>query len=214
MSLVDWYSEKIAEQSYIIDSKVSDRVNNIIEVSHEEGMIYHIALITEDEVTMNTLSYLDLDLVDFILNHKKEAYIHSCFYEPHHSFRLSVGNFGDLLHALLTKNLHDYTSKEMSFIIRGLKQHDKVKSIQRLDNRRIEIQRLLMSTVTILVVNDYEITAESIRHNKRIFKNFNAIVFSNPYASASSFAINLAQTLNIELLKYGQLLRKLHKRKF
>ena len=104
-----------------------------------------------------------------------------------------------------------YENPEVRFILRGVSQHNKVSSIKRIDSRRYEIERYSRKKDIILALNDYDLSAESVRNGKELYKDFNIILTSNPNARVTSDAYSVAKDINVRIMSFGQLLGYLKK---
>ena len=209
MSLIDWCIDKISGHGKVESMTKVD--NTTLELTHKNTKTYTVSVLSSDSMNLESISDIDIQKVDFILNIKKDAYINGKLMQLMESADFSIGSLGDLYSALGSGNLSSYVSKEMQFVIRGLAQHNKVKCIYRLDNRRFEIERKLLPDVTILVLNDYDLTAESVRDGIDKYGDFDSILTSNPNCRRSGNAERAAENSGRKIMSWGELMGNLNK---
>lgn len=214
MSLLDWYIEKISKSEYVKNVELMDKTNNLIKVTHNDNNTYIVHILDSDIIDSKNFSHqIDLHNLDFILAHKKDIYVTNNTILTTRIYKYAIGNMGDLLRALRDKNVNNYLAPDIEFVLNGLNQHGKIKSIEHLDNKRLLLKRTFpLNEIIVLIINDYDITAETIRFNKQVFKNFKIILCSNPNARISSSAKLVAKQLNILILKYGEFLGRINSR--
>ena len=117
---------------------------------------------------------------------------------------------GDVMRFANKENNSLQVDKEYEFVYRNLNQHNKVESIERLDNKRIKIRRIVLKDVIAVMNNDYELGAESVRSYKARFNDFKVMISTNPNARISTEARTVANSLDIEICVWRDLLGKLN----
>ena len=145
MNLTDWCLDKVSGHGKV--ESISKIDSGTLEINHKNSNAYTISVLSSERMSLKSISEIDIQNIDFILNIKKDAYINESLMKLMESSDFSIGGLGDLYSALGSGNLSNYVSKEMLFVIRGLSQHTKVKSISRLDNRRFQVERKSRSGV-------------------------------------------------------------------
>ena len=149
--------------------------------------------------------------VDFVLNVSREPYISAKALRFSNDNNFGIGGLGDLMRALRDHNLCNYVNPEVAFILRGLRQHTRVQNVTRMDNRRYNIERYDLPSVIIVALNDYDLTAESVRGAIDYFPKFKAILTSNPNCRRSKSSIIAASSAGIKILSWGEVLGYLNK---
>jgi hypothetical protein len=205
-SLEKWIIDKIKDHDNV-DSLSFD--NGAILIQREEDEEIQVAALAEEKLLVAGIQNIPPD-TDFVLNVPSEAYASGAVLNSLKARKIVYGGMGDLNRVLSQKRNWPYTNPEVKFILRGIGQHSKVKNIERIDTRRYKIERKNMSTVTILALNDYDMSVESVRNGKDVYKSFDIILTSNPNARVSSSASTLAKSLGIKILSFGDLLRELN----
>lgn len=208
MSLIRWCEERFLEHDKV---ESVDIINGLLRITHENGTVFHVACISEERTSLESLSAIDVDSIDFLLNIKKDVYISGDVYALAKSASFGIGGLGDAFRALALGGMAGYLDAEMEFVIPGLRQHSRVVNIQRLDNRRFYIEREGLPPVTILVLNDYDLTAASVRNGITTFGDFQAILTSNPNCRRSTSSQTAADSAGKRLLSWGELMGDLNR---
>lgn len=105
-----------------------------------------------------------------------------------------------------------YLPPEVRFILRNLKQHTKIRNIRRLDNKRYLISRHGLEDVTVIALYDYDLAVEAVRSAVDVYGKFDAIFKGNPNGRISKNAYELANSMNIKVLMWGELLGELNRK--
>ena len=125
--------------------------------------------------------------------------------------QLPVGRLGDLNRALSLPQVREYVDPETRFRERGLEQHARVASFERLDLNRYIIERHGLPTLTVVFLNDYDLSAEALRQARTEHGAFDIVVASNPNGRVTDLALEVAKQLGFEVLKWGPFLSRLHR---
>lgn len=209
MSLSSWCLSKISEHDKVESTRLTN--NEIINITHKNGNNFNVAAVSTEHMTLETIGTIDITNLDFLLNIKTDAYTDGNVYALAKSATFGIGGLGDVYRALNQGVMATYLDPEMKFIIRGLHQHRCVLKIERLDNRRFYIERNGLNSVTILALNDYDLTGESVRHGIEVFKKFDAILTSNPNCRRSNSSETAAYNTGVKILSWGQLMGQLNR---
>lgn len=185
--------------------------NEIIVIQRKKGEELRVAVVSNEYLTTSDVQHLYNSVdIGFLLNIQKDAYISGGVINSFEHRQIAVGGLGDLYRILNQEYNWPYQNPEIKFVQRGLEQHTKVSRLNRLDSRRFEIERQGLSTVTILVLNDYDLSVESVRSGKQVYKDYDAILASNPNVRISNEAYGVAKGMNVNIYKWAELLGKLN----
>jgi hypothetical protein len=203
-------TDKLTEGNYI--SNITNIENNFSEIIRKKGLTFKVFTVSLEDVEINTVKeivnkYTDINI---IANIKKAYKISGETINFLHSKNISFGGMGDLMRFSSQEDNAITIDKEFDYISRGLRQHLKVKSFERLDNKRVKIKRHDLKDVIAIMLNDYEISVESVRSSKDLYEDFQIIVKTNPNGGITSEAKVVAGTLNIEICNWGDFLGKLN----
>lgn len=186
--------------------------NNLLKIERKKGASFLTFTMSLESIKLNDIEEIVnyKNDIKFITNIKKEYKISGSAMNYLNSKKISFGGMGDLMRFANKEDNSLQLDKEFGFVHRGLNQHDKVKSIERLDNKRIKIERVILKDVIAVMNNDYELGAESVRSYKARFNDFKVMISTNPNARISTEAYTIAKSLNIDIGKWGELLGKLN----
>ena len=69
-----------------------------------------------------------------------------------------------------------------------------------------------MPDLTVVMLNEYELTADHLRNARDRYGQFSIAVITNPNGRATSSAEETAQTMGVEILKWGPFFGRLNKK--
>src|SRR6266480_3760025 len=206
-----WAAEKIRSHEKV--TAVSVLSSNIIQVSRESGEELKIATMSSNRVNAEAIEALlkKTGDVDFVVNIPKDAYIVGDTFALADERNFGFGGVGDLFAALNSKSVRTYLSSEFAFVLRSIRQHSKVVNVVRLDNRRLLIERRGLEPVSVLILNDYELTADHVRVGIERYGEFQTIVRSNPNSRVTMAASTVADESGIRIFDWSEFLRELNR---
>ena len=186
--------------------------NGTLQINRKKGTNFTCYCISNEEVNYGMIKeILDKKLeIDFIVNIKKDYLISGSAMSIMNSSHISFGGFGDLIRFSNQRDNQLFVEKEYAFVSRGLEQHDKIKAIERLDNKRIKVERYSLSDVIIVMNNDYDLNTESVRRTKEKFKSFKVILATNPNVRITSDAYSTAEFMDVDICNYREFLGKVN----
>lgn len=128
-----------------------------------------------------------------------------------HAAPASFGTLGDVSRAAATDDVPSYRDKNMGFFINAMKQHSNVVRVSYVFDRVFRADRKAGQSLTVAVVDAYNLSAEDVRHAKERFGDFNVVVKSSSHGSITHQADEAAQSMGVEALTFGGLMRRLAK---
>jgi hypothetical protein len=149
--------------------------------------------------------------VEFIVNVSRESFWTGEAIALVTSSSVAFGGMGDLQSALSLPNVRSFVNREFEFVERGLGQHNRVQSIDRLHDRKYLIKRRGLSDVIMVFLNEYELTADHVRTARNRYGDFTAVAITNPYGGATSSAKDTAKSIGTRIYKWKDFLGRLHK---
>jgi hypothetical protein len=206
-----WIAEKI--QSHEKVTGVSVLSHNVIQVKREDGDELKIATMSSNRVDAQAIETLlkSTGDVDFVVNIPKDAYVVGDTFALADERNFGFGGVGDLFAALNSESVRTYLSSEFSFVLRSIRQHSKVVNVVRLDNRRLLIERKGLKPLSVLILNDYELTADHVRVGIERYGEFQAIVRSNPNSRVTMAASTAADESGVRIFDWGEFLGQLNR---
>jgi hypothetical protein len=125
---------------------------------------------------------------------------------------VATGAYGDLLRVINLQDVRAFQPKETEFVERGLRQHDRISSFERVYDRIYRISRNGLPDLTVVMLNEYELTADHLRTARDRYGQFSVAVITDPNGSVTSSAAEAAQTMGVEILKWGPFFGRLNKK--
>ncbi|SDY09555.1 hypothetical protein [Hymenobacter psychrophilus] len=206
----NWVIDKLTGHNRIFSIK-KDNENDLILIERNFGENIIVATLSLSEINISSVvDIITNKKLDFIVNVKKDYIVKEDAYQLATQHKVIIGGMGDIDRIMNQEYNWPYLDPETNFIIRGLEQHTKVRSINKIDNRRLKLSTINNNYLIIIYLNDYDLSIESVRKSIREYNSFDCILKSNPNGRISSDAVELASSLNIKLLTWGELLRELN----
>ena len=150
--------------------------------------------------------------VEIIANIPKESHWTGGALRLAHDNNIATGGYGDLLRVIDLRNVRAFQSQETVFIERGLRQHDRISSFERVHDRLYRISRNGLPDLTVAMLNEYELTADHLRTAHDRYGPFSVVVVTNPNGKATSNAEEAAQNMGAKILRWGRFLGRLNKK--
>jgi hypothetical protein len=205
----DWIIEKLEDEEKVESTNISSE--NLLNIVRTGGPNLSVTKTSLEIIKIEDIkAILSVQKADFILHTFKEPFIYGDVFDYLDSKQKVLGGFGDLLKIAGEDQNWPYLPSNVHFIVRGLEQHTKVRSVRRLDNKRYEISRHGLETVSIIALDDYDLGIESIRNAVDKFEKFDAVFKANPNGRITSNAIELADSREIKVFTWRELLGKLN----
>ena len=101
--------------------------------------------------------------VEIIANVPKESYWTGEALRLAHDNNIATGAYGDLLRVIGLQDVRAFQPKETEFVERGLRQHNRISSFERMHDRLYRVSRNGLPDLTVAMLNEYELTADHLR---------------------------------------------------
>jgi hypothetical protein len=98
--------------------------------------------------------------VEIIANVPKESYWTGGALRLAQDYNIATGAYGDLLRVIDVEDVRTFQPRETEFVERGLRQHDRISSFERVYDRLYRISRNGLPDLTVAMLNEYELTAD------------------------------------------------------
>jgi hypothetical protein len=128
-----------------------------------------------------------------------------------HAASSAFGTLGDVSRAAFTGDAGSYRDKNMGFFINAMRQHSNVSSVSYIYDRVFKADRRVGSSLTVAVIDAYNMSAEDVRNAKDRFGHFDVIVKSSSHGSITHQADAAAESMGAEALTFRDLMRRLAK---
>ncbi|HUZ91472.1 MAG TPA: hypothetical protein VMU78_06190 [Methylocella sp.] len=150
--------------------------------------------------------------VEIIANVPKDSYWTGGALRLAHDNNIATGAYGDLLRVIDLQDVRAFQPKETEFVERGLRQHDRISSFERVYDRLYRISRNGLPDLTVAMLNEYELTADHLRTARDWYGKFSVAVITNPNGRATSSAEEAAGSMGVEILKWRPFFGRLNKK--
>jgi hypothetical protein len=128
-----------------------------------------------------------------------------------HQAPAAFGTLGDISRAASTGDAQSYRDKNMGFFINAMRQHSNVSSVSYVFDRAFRADRKVGPSLTVAVVDAYNLSAEDVRNAKHRYGDFDIVVKASSHGSITHQADEAAQSMKVEALTFGGLMRRLAK---
>lgn len=123
-----------------------------------------------------------------------------------HAEDAAFGTYGDIDRAARTMDAGSFRNKNMGFFINGMQQHSNVIIISYVYDSVFRVDRVRGTSLTIAVIDAYNMSAEDVRNAKTRIGNFDIVVKSTSYGSITAQAESAAASMGAKALTYRDLL--------
>lgn len=124
---------------------------------------------------------------------------------------IATGAYGDLLRVIDCQDVRSFRSKETEFIERGLRQHDRISRFDRVHDRLYRLHRIGLPDLTVVMLNEYEMTADHLRVARDRYGVFSVAVITNPNGRCTGSAEQVAKGLGVQVLNWGEFFGRLNR---
>jgi len=147
---------------------------------------------------------------EFAVNIPRDGHISQSALERADAHGIAVGRVKEAMSALHLEEPRSWVSPEYAFVSRGLLQHSRVRSIERLDDRRIRVVRNGLDDVVVFIGSEYQPSAETVRAALALgpFQIYSA---TNPNSQPTPEAIGVGEGAGVKVLRWGPTLAALHR---
>ena len=205
---ISWMVGKLQESKGVKNIEASD--NGTLVVITTEGETYSIGAINTGRITCPEINeYLENKEVNFLVVKGGVEFISGDAMKLLEQKKIGVDSFGNIAYSLRADNPLEHLDKEHLFINRVFKQHSHVSSVERETNKKYRLKRRGMADLVIIAVNDYDMTAGSVRDAIGLHGNCDIVFASNPNGRLTTPAKEAAESIGVELYKLSDLLRRI-----
>jgi hypothetical protein len=126
-----------------------------------------------------------------------------------HSESAGFGTLGDVSRAADTGDAGSFRDKDMGFFINAMKQHSNVSDVSYVYDSVFKVHRKSGASLTVAVIDAYNMSAEDVRNAKDRVGHFDVIVKSSSYGSITSQAADAADSMGAKALTFRELMGRL-----
>jgi len=207
----NWVAENLKKSDDVDEIKVlSDQVLQVFRGDKSPYVAGVVSQFRVDAEHIEPILALNLD-VEIIVNVPKESFWTGAALNLAAVNKVATGSYGDLLRVLNWNEVREFRSDETNFVERGLRQHSCVKSFERIHDRLYRVERNNLPNLTVVMLNEYELTADAIRTARDRYGAFSVVARTNPNGRVIRGADEVAETLGAEIFDWGGFFRRLRR---
>lgn len=208
-SITSWVAEKLTQEGRRI--KVSGQTpEGFLIIEESEGYKFLVAVLNLQNV-INVAHVQPIfdgtNQPQLVINVPSKTLWSGEAIEFIHSKQAAFGVMGDIARAASTYNAGMFRDKNMGFFINAIEQHGNVSTVSYLYDSVFRVNRFRGASLTIAVINAYNMSAEDVRNAKTRVGTFDVIVKSTNYGSITEQAEAAAASMNAQALTFKDLMR-------
>ena len=178
----------------------------VLEVERKKYADTVVGVVSAARVTRDTIAGLvekphDLE---FIVNVPKEGFWTGEALDFAESRGSAAGGVSELYSAMNARSVSAFTPPEYAFFKRIMGQHSNVSGIERFADRKYIVETLDGRNVAVVLLNEYELSADRVRTAREWYWPFNAILATNPNGRPTSEADDAASSMGVRIFKLRQ----------
>jgi hypothetical protein len=206
----EWVAANLRKAEHVTQVEVlSDRMLRVSREKHASYVagIVSVKCVKADDIQPIVESEFG---VEIIANVPRESYWTGQALSLARANGIATGAYGDLLRVIDVKDVRAFQQKETVFIERGLRQHNRIANFERVHDRLYLIRRNGLTDIMVAMLNEYELTADHLRTARDRYGQFSLAVITDPNRRATNAANEAAQTMGVEILKWGAFFGRLN----
>jgi hypothetical protein len=209
-----WVATKIQDMSDVKDTEVTS--DNTIRIFRKQQRTFDAGVIAIAKVTGSSVeSLLDkYPSVEVVINIPKESIWTGEAIATVAERGVSFGGLRDLMSMINSQieEVGQYVRTEFAFVERGLNQHSRVESFERVFDRVYLVKRRALPPMRFVMLNEYELTGDHIRTAFDRYRTFDVVLLNNPNGKPTQSAFQVAEGMGVEILKWGEFLGRLNRK--
>jgi hypothetical protein len=208
-----WVAEALRKAEEV--SKVDVLDDQVLRVERTKYAPFIAGIVSELRVSADDIRPLveSKHGVEIIANVPKEAIWTRGAIRLAQDNSIATGVFGDLYRVLRESNVRGFQQREIAFIERGLRQHDRVTGFEREYDKVFRVSRKGgLPDLTATMLNEYELTADHIRTARDRYGNFDVAVNTNPNGTITGSASDAAKSMGIEIHNWRSFFGRINKK--
>ena len=206
-----WIVSKIEDHDQVCRIEVIG--NRVIKIVRRRYMPFNSVLLDYEIVYPSTfIDEINKDVgFEFVMHLRRDTVWTGKAISAARVLGLGWGGLGDLMSAINDESVSGFQRKEFSFVERGLSQHTRVLNVERVNNRILLVYRDGLPCIRVVLINEYDLTTEHLRHHREIFGEFDEVLATNPNCRSTSTAEETAELMGVKVYSWGQFMSRLHR---
>ena len=206
-----WVAARLREEKTV--AKVDVLSPSLVAISRTNNPPVVVAAIAAPHIDEDALLrlYGQEPAPGFVVNVSRESALASSAFHLSMARGIPVGGMGDLKRALSLTDISKYVNPELEFVERGMRQHTRVDTFERLDERRYRVFRKGLPPFVVILINEYDLTADHVRNARDRYGDFDRILVTNPNGRITASAQDVVESLGVIAGHWRDFMRDLHK---
>ena len=208
--VTDWVANKLAEDDNL--KVVGKTAEDFLVVEDKHGYTFNVAVIGVKGVIKDS-DVLPLfeadDTPQLVVNIPSNVLWDGMAIDAIHASGSAFGAFGDIDRAARTKDASSFRDKNMDFFINSMQQHSNVMAVSYVYDSVFRVDRVNGPSLTIAVIEAYNMSAEDVRNTRARIGNFDIVVKSTSYGSITPQAEAAAASMGAVALTFKELMQRL-----
>lgn len=207
----NWVAENLRTAGRVTQVDVLD--DGVLRVEREEFGPFVAGIVSRTAVALADIKDLvgSKHDVEIIVNVPKESFWYGSALDLAELNNIATGQYGDLLRAIGEEDVRELIAKDRIFVERSLRQHSRVSGFERSFDKVYVLSRTGLSKLTAAMINEYELTAEHLRTARDRYGEFDVAVCTNPNGTITSSAHKAADSMGVDVLKWGGFLGRINR---
>jgi hypothetical protein len=207
-----WIADRIRDRSEI--ENVQSIAPQILQVLRKEEKPFIVGTLASERVNAAHIASLASGghPIEIFVNIPKESCWGGDAIAAAKEVGASFGGMSDLHRVITVPDPGAYVNPEFQFVERGLRQHTRVSGLERLFDRKFQIQRRGLEPLTVVLLNEYELTADHVRTARDRYGVFDAVLITNPNGGATGAALEASESMGSEIFMWGEFLGRLNRK--
>jgi hypothetical protein len=206
----DWVAEKLTTTERL--EVVGRTPENFLVVKSRNGSTFSVAVLgLRDRIQISDVLPLFAggNKPDLVINVPSKAVWNGDAIDYIHHGSAAFGTLGDVLRAANLEDAGSFRDKNIGFFITSMRQHSNVLRVSYVSEAVLGVDRVRGRSLTVAVVDAYNMTAEDVRNARERFGHFDIVVKSSSYGSVTSQADTAARQMGAEALMLRELMQRL-----
>ena len=210
-SVTDWVADRIGSGHNGLEL-VGRTDEEFLLIRHNDAGTFTVAVIGEQNIVLPdhvrpALSHVTKP--SFIVNVPSKAMWSGSAIGLVHATPAAFGTMGEIWKAARTGYVPGYRNQTHDFFEKAIRNHSKVHRVTRLYDAVFVAHRGARDSLTIALVEAYNMSAEDVRNARQRYGKFDIAVKTSSYGAITPEARQAAESMGAEALIFGEMLRRL-----
>lgn len=208
-----WIANKLKGDEFIAVDSIG---SGFLKITRQDFVPFIAAALGVQDIVRRDhvvpLFEVEARMPEFVVNVPSKAIWSGPAIEFVHDAPAAFGTFGELIRASSEELLWEYRNREYTFFDRAFRQHTAVCEVTRLYDKVFQLhRRRKLSSISVVLVEAYDLSAEDIRKARDLYGQFDAAVKMTSLGAITTAAREAAASIGAEVFTFGELLGRLNR---